>query len=297
VSGDDNALALEFERHRPDMRAAAYRMLGSLTEADDAIQEAWIRLAGSDEAAIRDLRAWLVTVVSRICLDMLRARQARKVTYLGTWLPEPVIEEYPDSDAAQQAELADSVGLALLVVLETLSPPERLAFVLHDVFDVGFDQIAQIIDRTPAAARQLASRGRRRVRGSAELVPPDLRAQRRVVDAFLAAARAGDFDALMAVLDPDVVVHGDAGGVLPFGAGAIPALPTGAAGIARQAQIAAKVFLRKARPVVVNGGAGLLVGPPGAATAAIGFTIRDGRIVEIDVIAAAEKIRPPDDTG
>jgi RNA polymerase sigma-70 factor (ECF subfamily) len=289
VSGDDNALALEFQRHRQDMRAAAYRMLGSLSEAEDAVQEAWIRLAGSDQAAIRDLRAWLVTVVSRICLDMLRARQARKVTYLGTWLPEPVIEEYPDSDAAQQAELADSVGLALLVVLETLSPPERLAFVLHDVFDVGFDQIAQIIDRTPAAARQLASRGRRRVRGSAELVPPDLRAQRRVVDAFLAAARAGDFDALMAVLDPDVVVHGDTGGVLPFGA-----TPVGATNVAKQAEVAAKVFLRQARPVVLNGGAGLLVGPPGAATAAIGFTIRDGRIVEIDVIATAEKIRPPD---
>ncbi|MFL6075799.1 MAG: RNA polymerase sigma factor SigJ [Mycobacteriales bacterium] len=287
MSGGD-ALALEFERHRPDMRAAAYRMLGSLSEADDAVQEAWIRLAGSDEAAIRDLRAWLVTVVSRICLDMLRARQARKVTYLGTWLPEPVIEEYPDGDAALQAELADSVGLALLVVLETLSPPERLAFILHDVFDVGFDQIAQIIDRTPAAARQLASRGRRRVRGSAELVPPDLRAQRRVVDAFLAAARAGDFDGLMAVLDPDVVVHGDTGGVLPFGAA-----PEGAAAVAGQAQVAAKAFLREARPVVVNGGAGLVVGRPGAARAVIGFTIRDGRIVEIDVIAAPDKLRPP----
>jgi len=291
VSGGDNALAVEFERHRPDMRAAAYRMLGSLTEAEDAVQEAWIRLAGSDSGAIRDLRAWLVTVVSRICLDMLRARQARKVTYLGTWLPEAVVEEYPENDAARQAELADSVGLALLVVLETLSPAERLAFVLHDVFDVGFDQIAQIIDRTPAAARQLASRGRRRVRGSAELVPPDLRAQRRVVDAFLAAARAGDFDGLMSVLDPDVVVHGDAGGVLPFGGAGLPA---GAEGVARQARIASTFFLRTARPVVVNGGAGVLCGPPGRPTAVIGFTVHDGRIVEIDVIAAAEKFRLPE---
>src|SRR5438552_9548751 len=207
----------EFERHRTHLRAVAYRMLGSVSEAEDAVQEAWLRLDRSDTRAVTNLGAWLTTVVGRVCLDMLRARRARREDYVGTWLPEPIVSVETDENPEQEALLADSVGLALLVVLETLNPAERLAFVLHDMFGIPFEEIAPIVDRSPEAARQLASRARRRVRGVAPVPDPDLARQREVVDAFLAAAREGDFDALVAVLDPDVVMRIDRG-PLPVGA-------------------------------------------------------------------------------
>src|SRR5689334_13690633 len=198
-------LADQFEANRSHLRAVAYRMLGSLSEADDAVQEAWLRLSRSDAGAVANLGGWLTTVVARVCLDMLRSRRSRREDLVGSWLPEPILTTGEDSDPAHQAELADSVGIALLVVLDTLSPAERLAFVLHDMFDVPFEEIAPIVDRTPTAARKLASRARQRVRGAAPDPEPDIARQREVVDAFLAASRAGDFDALVAVLDPEVV--------------------------------------------------------------------------------------------
>src|SRR5215831_14868273 len=199
----------EFERHRAHLGAVAYRMLGSTSEAEDAVQETWLRLNRSDTGSVTNLGGWLTTVVARVCLDMLRSRRARREDYVGTWLPEPVVSvaDGPEDEAA----LADAVGLALLVVLDTLTPPERLAFVLHDMFAVSFAEIGEILDRSPAAARQLASRARRRVRGATPRTDPDLREQRRVVDAFLAASRAGDFAALLEVLDPDVVFRADFG--------------------------------------------------------------------------------------
>src|SRR5438105_3494716 len=212
---DRDLLTEEFERHRAHLRSVAYRMLGSLSEADDAVQEAWLRLNRSDTAAVTNLGGWLTTVVSRVALDALRARRARREDYVGSWLPEPVYDTSAGGDPEQEALLADSVGLALLVVLDTLTPAERLAFVLHDMFAVPFDEIAPIVDRSPDAARQLASRARRRVRGAAPAQDPDLARQREVVDAFLAAARAGDFEALLEVLDPEVVFRVDVGGTGP----------------------------------------------------------------------------------
>ena len=207
----------QFEEHRRHLLDVAYRMLGSVGESEDAVQEAWVRLDRADGDAIENVGGWLTTVVARVCLDMLRARRARAEEYTGTWLPEPVVSAPDGADPAHEAELADSVGLALLVVLETLTPAERLAFVLHDMFAVPFDEIAPIVDRTPEAARQLASRARRRVRGAAPRPDADLSRQREIVDAFLAASRAGDFEALLQVLDPDVVLRVDmpAGGRLP----------------------------------------------------------------------------------
>ena len=207
---DIDTYAEQFESHRPHLQAVAYRMLGSVVDAEDAVQEAWLRLSRSDPSAVANLGGWLTTVVGRICIDMLRARRVRNEDYVGTWLPEPIVEADESTEPGAEVELADSVGLALLVVLEALSPAERLAFVLHDMFGVPFEEIAPIVDRSPAAARQLASRARRRVRGAPE---PDgnLRAQREVVEAFLAASRAGNFDALLAVLDPDVVFRIDTG--------------------------------------------------------------------------------------
>src|SRR5438105_11489106 len=202
----------QFERHRPHLQAVAYRMLGSVSEAEDAVQEAWLRLNRSDADGLANIGGWLTTVVGRVCLDMLRARRSRREDYAGSWLPEPIVTIDPDADPEQEALLADSVGLALLVVLETLTPAERLAFVLHDMFDVPFDELAPIVGRTPAATRQLASRARRRVRGLAPLPDPDIARQREVVDAFLAASRAGDFAALLSVLDPNVVFRVDSGG-------------------------------------------------------------------------------------
>src|ERR1700674_1951506 len=201
----------EFEQPRAQLQAVAYLMLGSMSEADDALQEAWVRLSRSDTAAVENLGAWLTTVVGRVCLDMLRARRARREDYVGSWLPEPIVVVDDAANPEEEAVLADSVGLALFVVLETLTPPERLAFVLHDMFAVPFDEIATILDRSPDAVRQLASRGRRRVRGVALVPDADLAQQREVVNAFLAASRAGDFEALLAVLDPNVVFRADAG--------------------------------------------------------------------------------------
>src|SRR5947207_8300492 len=201
---DRDRVTQEFERQRPRLRAVAYRMLGSLSEADDAVQESWLRLNRSDPDEVTNLSGWLTTVVARVSLDMLRARRSRREDYVGSWLPEPVVSLDEESDPEQQALLADSVGLALLVVLDALSPAERLAFVLHDMFAMPFEEIAPIVDRTPAAARQLASRARRRVQGSTTQPDTDLANQREIVAAFLAASRAGDFDALLEVLDPDV---------------------------------------------------------------------------------------------
>ena len=278
-------LAAEFERHRAHLRGVGYRMLGSMTEAEDAVQESWVRLDRSDPGGTDDLRGWLTVTVGRICLDLLRTRQARRETYAGTWLPEPVVTPAEtDRRAADSPErdavIADSVGLALLVVLETLSPPERLAFVLHDVFGLPFEEIAPIVERTPAATRQLASRARRRVRSEAPDPDADLVVQRRVVDAFLAASRAGDFDGLLRVLDPDVVFRFDGGGRGPL---ARPPV-VGAAAVATQVRRFGPRFASYARPALVNGSAGIFVpDAPGQPPLVLGFTIRDGRIAELDL--------------
>jgi RNA polymerase sigma-70 factor (ECF subfamily) len=283
---DNDLLTEEFERHRGRLRAVAYRMLGSPTEAEDAVQEAWLRLERSDPEAIANLPGWLTSVVARVSLDMLRTRRSRREDYSGSWLPEPVVSVESEDNPEHQALLADSVGLALLVVLETLAPPERLAFVLHDMFAVPFEEIAPIIDRSPAAARQLASRARRRVQG-APAVDADLARQRELVDAFLAASRGGDFEALLAVLDPDVVFHADTGGVPPL---ARPPV-VGAEAVARNVLVRGRPFARFARPAIVNGAAGVVVQPGRKVFAVVGFTIAGGRIVEIDLIADPEKLR------
>jgi RNA polymerase sigma-70 factor (ECF subfamily) len=283
-------LAEEFERQRPHLRAVAYRMLGSVTEAEDAVQETWVRLDRHGPGDPTDLRGWLTVVVGRICLDMLRSRRARREDYVGTWLPEPIVKPLsqpvaPD-DPAGDAEMADSVGIALLVVLDTLEPAERLAFVLHDVFAVPFDEIAGITHRSPVAARQLASRARRRIRKAAPSPDADLRVQRRVVDAFLAAARAGDFEALLRVLDPDVVFRTDGGGVGPL---ARPPI-TGAVAVARQLQGTGGRFAALARPAIVNGAAGVIVEQPGATPIVVGFTVANGRIAAIDIVGDPAKL-------
>jgi RNA polymerase sigma-70 factor (ECF subfamily) len=277
----------QFERHRPHLRAVAYRMLGSLSDADDALQEAWLRLSRSDTEMVANLGGWLTTVVGRVCLDILRARRARHEDYVGSWLPEPIVSLGTETDPEQEAMLADSVGLALLVVLETLTPAERLSFVLHDMFAVPFDEIAPIVGRTPEAARQLASRGRRRVQGAAPDPDSDLTQQRQLVSAFLAAARAGDFEALLAVLDPDVVFRADRGKVSPL---ARPPI-TGAADVATQLLARGSRFAPQARMALVNGTAGLIVGPPHRPLAVAGFTLAHGRIAAIDLITDADKLR------
>jgi RNA polymerase sigma-70 factor (ECF subfamily) len=276
-------LAVEFEACRPHLRSVAYRMRGSVTEADDAVQECWVRLDRRDGDAILDLRAWLTVVVGRICLDMLCARKARREEYLGTWLPEPMVQAHDDPE--RDAVAADSVGLALLVVLEELSPAERLAFVLHDVFAVPFEEVGRVLDRSPAAVRQLASRARRRVQGLAPRADADVGVQRRVVDAFLAAARAGNFDALVAVLDDDVVFRADAG---PRG----PQLPPlrGKRAVAEYLMTQAPRFAHLGRPVLVNGSAGVAVEFAGTPFAVTGFTIVDGRIATIDLVADPRKL-------
>ena len=277
----------EFEEHRAHLQAVAYRMLGSMTEAEDALQEAWLRLNRADTSGVANMAGWLTTVVGRVCLDMLRARRARREDYVGTWLPEPIVSTDAESDPEQDALLADSVGLALFVVLETLSPAERLAFVLHDMFGVSFDEIAPIVDKTPAATRQLASRARRRVRGMAPVPDPDLARQRRVVDAFLAASRAGDFEALLEVLDPDVVFRADAGSL-----SAVARPPVqGAEAVARQVLARGTRLAPLARPAIVNGTAGAVVGPPSAPIAVVGFTVAHDRIVAIDLIIDPAKLR------
>jgi len=284
---DRDLLARKFEDTRPHLRAVAYRMLGSVSEADDAVQEAWLRLSGADTRAVENLRAWLTTVVARVCLDFLRSRRARREDYVGSWLPEPIVSEDDEADPEQEALLADSVGLALLVVLETLTPAERLAFVLHDMFGVPFEEIGAIVDRSPAATRQLASRARRRVRGAATRPDPDLARQREVVDAFLAASRAGDFEALVAVLDPDVVFRIDTGGSGPAARRPL----VGAAAVARQVIERGTPLAPLARPALVNGAAGAVVNVGGRPFAVVSFTVREGRIAAIDLIADPEKLQ------
>jgi RNA polymerase sigma factor (sigma-70 family) len=274
-----------FEEHRTHLRAVAYRMLGSLTEADDAVQEAWLRLSRSDTRDVENLRGWLTTVVARVCLNMLHSRRSRGEEPLGPHLPDPIVSREDEVDPEHEALLADSVGLALLVVLETLAPAERLAFVLHDMFEVPFDEIAHIVSRSPAAARQLASRARRRIRG-ATVPDTDVARQREVVDAFLAASRNGNFDALVAVLDPDVTLRADRG-----------AIPPGASRVVRGARAVAEHALtfaelaRFARPALVNGAAGLVVASRGRPFSVMGFTVAGGRIVEIDILADPARLR------
>lgn len=279
-SEEYGALALRFEADRDRLRAVAYRMLGSLSDAEDAVQEAWLRLERSDSAAIDNVSGWLTTVVGRVCLDMLRARKTRREEPLEAHLPDPVISD--GDDPAADALLADSVGLALLVVLDTLSPAERLAFVLHDMFAVPFDEIATIVGRSRDAAKMLASRARRRVQTAAPVPDADLPQQRRVVDAFLAAARGGDFDALLAVLDPDVVLRADAGGPLT--------VMTGAAAVAGRAMTFAQIAA-SARPALVNGAPGVLASTAGGGPMSImAFTVAGGRIVEINSIADPDRL-------
>jgi RNA polymerase sigma-70 factor (ECF subfamily) len=289
---EEQWLAERFEEHRGHLRAVAYRMLGSLTEADDAVQDTWLRLSRSGGDQVQDLRGWLTTVVARVCLNMLRARNVRREQALGVRVPDPLVSTDAELQPEQEALLADSVGLALLVVLDTLSPAERLAFVLHDMFDLPFEDIAGLAGRTPAAARQLASRARRRVKGAGVPDPdPDLARQREVVDAFFAAARGGDFDALVAVLDPRVVLRADTGAALPAAA----LLVHGAEAVARQALTGlARVISRPAlhlHPALVNGAAGVIVTMRGRPVTVVGFTVAGGRIVEIDAIADAERVR------
>jgi RNA polymerase sigma factor (sigma-70 family) len=278
-------LAERFEANRSHLRAVAYRMLGSLSEADDAVQEAWLRLGRSDTHDVDNLDGWLTTVVARICLDMLRSRQSRREEPLEPHLPDPVVSRGDELEPEEQALLAEGVGLALLVVLETLGPAERLAFVLHDMFGVPFDQIAPIVGRSPTAARQLASRARRRVRGTARVPDADLARQRAVVDAFFAAARAGDFEALVAVLDPDVVLRADGGA----GRAVASRVLHGARTVAEQA-MAFTGMLPFARPALVNGVAGIVVAPHGRPFSVMAFTVRHGRIVEIDILVDPERL-------
>jgi RNA polymerase sigma-70 factor (ECF subfamily) len=272
----------EFERHRVHLQAVAYRMLGSASEAEDAVQETWLRLNRSDTEAVANLAGWLTTVIARVCLDMLRSRRARREDYVGTWLPEPIVSI--DTGPEEEAALADSVGIALLVVLDTLTPAERLAFVLHDMFAVPFEEIATILDRSEAAVRQLASRARRRVQGATPRTDPDLREQRRVVDAFLAAARNGDFAALLEVLDPDVVFRADTG--QPGDRKPIE----GADNVARRVLARGARLAGYARPAIVNGNAGVVVLPGKKPIAVVAFTVEEGRIAEIDLVANPIKL-------
>jgi RNA polymerase sigma factor (sigma-70 family) len=287
--GDHDRLAERFETHRSHLRAVAYRMLGSLSEADDAVQEAWLRLSRSDTSGVENLGGWLTRVVARVCLDMLRARTSRREEPLGLQLPGPIVSGENGSDPEHEALLADSVGLALLVVLDRLAPAERVAFVLHDLFAVPFDEIAPIVERSPIATKKLASRARHRIQGTATSPDTDRTRHRQVVDAFLAATRGGDIKALLAVLDPDVVRRADRA-----------ALPAGAATELHGAQAVAEetrtnaVRARFARPALVNGTVGIVVAPRGRLLVALGLTIKDDKIAEIDVIADPERLHQLD---
>jgi len=280
-------MAERFEEHRPHLRGVAYRMLGSLSEADDAVQESWIRLSRTDTSDVANLGGWLTTVVARVCLDMLRSRRSRREDPLEAQAPDAPASPAGGADPEHEAVLADSVGLALLVVLENLAPAERLAFVLHDLFAVPFEEIAPIVGRSPEAARQLASRARRRVQGAGSSVDPDLTRQREVVDAFLAASRRGDFEALLAVLDPNVVLRSDPS-MVPPGA---PLETRGAPILARRAAMGGA---RGAQPALVNGAVGLVVAPRGRLMMVVRFTITDGKIVEMESIADPERLRELD---
>jgi RNA polymerase sigma factor (sigma-70 family) len=282
-------LAKRFEENRGHLKAVAYRMLGSVTEVDDAVQEAWLRLSRADAGGVENLTGWLTTVVARVCLDTLRSRKARREEPLDTHVPDPIVTRESGMDPEHETLLADSVGLALLVVLETLDPAERLAFVLHDMFSVPFDELAPILGRSPAAARQLASRARRRVQRAAPAPDADMPRQRQIVDAFLSASRNGDFDALLAVLDPDVVLRADAGALHP----GVSKVVRGAAAVAEQALLFARLA-EHCRPALVNGTAGLVTAPGGQPYAVTGFTIRMGKIVEIDILADLARLRQLD---
>jgi RNA polymerase sigma factor (sigma-70 family) len=278
-------LTERFEEQRPRLRAVAYRMLGSLSDADDAVQEAWLKLDRAETGDVDNLPAWLTTVVARVCLNLLRTRERRREVYI----PDPVVSAPEGTGPEPEAVLADSVGLALLVVLESLTPAERLAFVLHDLFAVPFEELAPMLERSPAAVRQLASRARRRVRGQAPTPDPDLRRQREVVDAFFAATRDGDFDALVAVLDPDVVLRANGGDA--------PNRPTvvlnGAQTVAGQAVLAQR-FAPFARPALINGAAGVVAATGKKVFAVMAFTVVNGKIVEIDILYDPKRVEDLD---
>jgi len=284
-------LAQRFEEHRTRLRAVAYRMLGSPSEADDAVQETWLRLSRIDADEVENLGGWLTAVVARVALDMLRSRRSWREESLDVRMPEPIVDRANGTDPEHEALLADSVGLALLVVLETLKPAERLAFVLHDMFAVPFDEIAPIVDRSPEAARQLASRARRRVQGETAIPDADLDTQREVLDAFLAAAREGDFEALLEVLDPDVVLRADRGAV-SIGS---PSVVRGADNVARRALAFWRLDV-EVRPALVNGAVGTVTLRDGRPFAIAGFTIRNRRVVQMDVLADPERLSRFDPT-
>ncbi len=281
--------AEQFERNRRHLRAVAQRMLGSAAEADDAVQEAWFRLSRADTAGVENMRGWLTTVVSRICLDMLRARQSRREDLVDEWSGDPVVALYAggEGDPEHEAVIADSVGLALMVVLDTLSPAERLAFVLHDMFGVSFEEIGPIVDRNAAATRQLASRARRRVRGAHEPDAATVAHQRTVVEAFLAASRDGDFDALLKVLDPDVVFRAEAGPAGP----SVPALVRGADEVANAVLTRGRPFAHLGRPAIVNGRPGAFVAFPDRVVSLVAFTIVGDRVTELDLLVDPVKLQ------
>jgi RNA polymerase sigma-70 factor (ECF subfamily) len=280
-------LAERFEEHRSRLRAVAYRMLGSLSEADDAVQEAWLRLSRTDASAVENLGGWLTTVVARVSLNMLRSRNVRREQPLGVHVPDPIVDRADGTDPEHEALLADSVGLALLVVLETLTPPERIAFVLHDMFAVPFDEIASIVDRSPEAARQLASRARRRVQGEKTVPDADLGTQRRVAEAFLRAAREGDFEALLELLDPDVVLRADVG---PAGESREV---RGARAVAGQALFYSRLGLVM-QLALVNGAVGAVSTRDGEPFAVGAFIVRGGKIVAIDILADPDRLHELD---
>jgi RNA polymerase sigma factor (sigma-70 family) len=276
-------LAERFEEHRPRLRAVAYRMLGSLTEADDAVQDSWLRLSRSEANQIDNLGGWLTTVVARECLHMLRSRRRRREDFVGAHLPDPVVTIGEDLDPEQEALLADSVGLALLVVLDSLTPAERLAFVLHDMFQLPFEEIARLVDRSPAATRQLASRARRRVQGAqVPAADADIARQREVVDAFFAAGRAGDFDSLVKILDPGIVLRADVGPGRPL------AVYRGVAEVTKRAREPQGAELH---PVLVNGLVGVVVTVNGRPFSIMAFTVAGGKIVEINGIRDPDRVR------
>lgn len=280
-------LAQQFEEQRGYLRAVAYRMLGSLDEADDAVQDAWLRASGAGTAEVANLRGWLTTIVARVSLNMLRARRVHREAALGVHLPDPLVTADGAVQPEEEALLSDSVGLALLVVLDTLAPAERLAFVLHDVFKLPFDEIAPMVERSPAAARQLASRARRRVRGASAKTPErDRQRQRRVVNAFFAAARAGDFEGLIAVLDPNVVLRGDFGKQRPQ----VPPITRGPEAVAALALTGARLPETELIPVLVNGSAGVVITARGRPYSLMGFVVAGGKILEIDAILDPRRV-------
>jgi RNA polymerase sigma-70 factor (ECF subfamily) len=285
---DHDGLAAQFEQNRTHLRAVAYRMLGSVSEAEDAVQESWLRLSRSGPSEIGNLAGWLTTVVARVCLDMLRSRKSRREEPLDVFVPDPIVSRDDGVDPESEALQADSVGLALLVVLETLAPAERLAFVLHDMFGVSFDEVAAVVGRSPAATRQLASRARRRVQG-APAPDTDLNRQRKVVNAFLAASRGGDFEALLAVLDPDVVLRADAGATAGGSGPAVSKVVRGARAVVEQALTFTKLAART-RPAIVNGGAGVVTVVGGQVFAVMGVTIKADKITELYILADPVRI-------